>query len=160
MCRGVFRAKRETLETLRRDGNAPHLGILLQPKDRALPEFAAFAPCSPSEGMKNRARATTPTHGKQTPCGLVCASTPLRDYLAVSFIHIEIKPFPHLKVVAALAPAWVSIMPKVVLMLGVFDDELVVAIKTPQLVVDSVCVQQVENICKVASSFLIFIHSL
>ena len=78
----------------------------------------------------------------------------------MSFILIEIKPFPHLKVVAALAPAWVSIMPKVVLMLGVIDDELVVAIKTPQLVVDSVCVQQVENICKVTSSFLIFIHSL
>ena len=77
----------------------------------------------------------------------------------MSFIHIEIKPFPHLKV-AALTPAWVSIMPKVVLMLGVIDDECVAATKTVQLVVDSVCVQQVENICKVASSFLIFIHSL
>lgn len=92
------------------------------------------------------------------PAALFAASTPLRDYLAVSFILVEIKPFPHLKV-AALTPACASKMPKVVLMLGVLDGELVVAIKTFQRVVDSVCVQQVENICKVASFFAIIIHS-
>ena len=75
----------------------------------------------------------------------------------MSFILVEIKPFPHLKV-AALTPACVSIMPKKVLMLGVLDGELVVAIKTFQRVVDSVCVQQVENICKVASSSLFHFH--
>lgn len=76
----------------------------------------------------------------------------------MSFIHIEKIPLPPLKVVA-LTPACESILPKVVLMLGVIDDEFVAAFRTVQLVVDSVCVQQVENICKVASFFAIIIHS-
>lgn len=76
----------------------------------------------------------------------------------MSFILVEIKPFPHLKV-AALTPVCGSILPKVVLMLGVLDDEVVAATITFQPVVDSVCVQQVENICKVASFFAIIIHS-
>lgn len=99
-----------------------------------------------------------PRTGNKRPAALFAASTPLRDYLAMSFIFVEIKPFPHLKVVA-LTPACESILPKIVLMLGVLDDEFVAAIITFQRVVDSVCVQQVENIRKVASFFAIIIHS-
>ena len=63
-----------------------------------------------------------PRTGNKRPAALFAASTPLRDYLAVSFILVKMKPFPHLKV-AALAPAWASKMPEAVLVLGVLDDE-------------------------------------
>lgn len=50
-------------------------------------------------------------------------------------------------------------MPKAVFELGVLDDEAIVASFTLQPVVDSVCVQQIENICKIASFFFIFFHN-